>query len=228
MTKNEIFNLRKNRILNFKHSGLMGDIIYSLLSIKTLNIKSNYFIDINKKSNITLMNKSKFDFLKPLLESQNYINKVSTYNEEKINYDFDLFRLNKNIKTQHLCLSHWEALNIKKDINLNISWLKVNPKKESKIVIHRSLIRHNLTFDYMNYIKDDNVLFLGLESEYKNFINKYKINVRYLNVENALEFAKIIAGSELFIGNQSLGYAIAEGLKVNRILEIDKLCSNCI
>lgn len=228
MNKNEIYNIRKNKVLNFKHSGLMGDIIYSLLSIKNLKIKANYLIDINKKSNLTVMNQSKFDFLKPLLESQHYINNVLIYNNQNIDFDLDLFRNNKNIKKQHLSLSHWESLNIKKDFNLNINWLKVKPKQKHEIVIHRSLIRHNQKFNYLNYFTTKDIVFLGYESEYNKFINEYKIDIKYLKTKNALEFAEIIAGSNLFIGNQSIGYAIAEGLKVNRILEVDISCPNCI
>jgi hypothetical protein len=39
--------------------------------------------------------------------------------------------------------------------------------------------------------------------------------------------ASIIKGSKLFIGNQSLGFAIAEGLKVARILEVFYGKNNC-
>ena len=39
--------------------------------------------------------------------------------------------------------------------------------------------------------------------------------------------ARIIAGSKIFIGNQSTPFAIAEGMKHNRILETDITIPNC-
>ncbi len=39
-------------------------------------------------------------------------------------------------------------------------------------------------------------------------------------VSDFLQLAQLIAGSRLFIGNQSLPFAIAEALKVNRLLEV--------
>jgi hypothetical protein len=40
-----------------------------------------------------------------------------------------------------------------------------------------------------------------------------------LQVEDALHMAEVIAGCDTFVGNQSFPFAIAEGLKVTRVLE---------
>ena len=52
--------------------------------------------------------------------------------------------------------------------------------------------------------------------------------MKYKNVSNFLEFAGIIAGCKFFIGNQSFPFAVAEGLKVKRVLEVCFECPNVI
>jgi hypothetical protein len=46
--------------------------------------------------------------------------------------------------------------------------------------------------------------------------------VKYYPIKNALDFAQIIKGSKLYLGNQSTGLAIAEGLKHPRVADIYK------
>ena len=52
--------------------------------------------------------------------------------------------------------------------------------------------------------------------------------VIYTPTKNFLEVAQLIAGSKLFIGNQSAPYAVAEGLKHNSILEVTLPSPDCI
>jgi hypothetical protein len=47
-------------------------------------------------------------------------------------------------------------------------------------------------------------------------------------VSNFLELARVIAGCKFFIGNQSFPFAVAEGLKVPRALELCFECPNVI
>ena len=44
-------------------------------------------------------------------------------------------------------------------------------------------------------------------------------NLEFYDCKNFLEMAEIIKSSKIFIGNLSFGYTLAEGLKVNRLLE---------
>ena len=52
--------------------------------------------------------------------------------------------------------------------------------------------------------------------------------LQFYKVNNFLEMATIIAGSKLFIGNQSFPFSLAEGLKANRLLEVYFQCPNVI
>jgi len=43
-----------------------------------------------------------------------------------------------------------------------------------------------------------------------------------------LDLAQVISGADLFIGNQSCAYAIAEGLKKRAVLEVCTWLPNCL
>ncbi len=53
-------------------------------------------------------------------------------------------------------------------------------------------------------------------------------NLVWQPVVNFLELAAVIAGSKLFIGNQSFPFSIAEGLKATRLLEVYHRIPNVI
>ena len=66
--------------------------------------------------------------------------------------------------------------------------------------------------------KYENILFLGLKSEYDDL--KIEVpNLEFYDCKDFLEAAQIIKSSNFFIGNSSFGFTIAEGLKVPRIME---------
>jgi ADP-heptose:LPS heptosyltransferase len=68
-------------------------------------------------------------------------------------------------------------------------------------------------------------MFVGVEAEYAEMRQQLP-KLEYRPVQHFLELAQVIAGSRLFIGNQSFPFAIAEGLKVKRLLEIYHLSPN--
>jgi hypothetical protein len=54
------------------------------------------------------------------------------------------------------------------------------------------------------------------------------VNVPYHGTCPYRELAQLIAGSKLFIGNQSFPFALAEAMKCPRVLEVCPICPNCI
>ena len=62
------------------------------------------------------------------------------------------------------------------------------------------------------------MLFIGTKDEY-NDLKKEVENLEFYDCKDFLEMAKIIKSSKFFIGNSSVGYDFAEGLKVSRLLE---------
>ncbi len=71
------------------------------------------------------------------------------------------------------------------------------------------------------------LLFVGLKHEWREFIGHHGY-VEYVPTANMLEVAQLIAGSDLFIGNQSCANAIAEGLKHNSIQETHLEYPDCV
>ena len=105
------------------------------------------------------------------------------------------------------------------------AWLKVDPVHKHDIIINRSPRYNEDYFDY-SILWGRDCGFIGLEEEYEEFEKKYKQGVKpiseYIKVDNALDVTRYIAGSKLFVGNQSSCKAIAEGLKHPRLVEISR------
>jgi hypothetical protein len=59
-------------------------------------------------------------------------------------------------------------------------------------------------------------------------MSKIVDNLEYYNCPNFYELALLINNCKVFIGNQSMNFAIAEQLKSNRILETYFGCPNVI
>jgi hypothetical protein len=224
----EIISLNDN--ISFLHYGHLGDIINSLPVIKELskNKKCNLYIQRGKKipnegakdhpfGSIFLSEKSITKIL-PLLKEQKFLNNVAIHNNEEIDVDLNFFRelpLNFNIDSvrwySHITGIHPNLIDKYLDAPLN-------EKFKDYIVIMRSLRRQNKFIDYSFLNSYEKIVFVGLENEFKN-LKKIVKNLEYYDSEDFLELASIIKNAKIFIGNLSFGYALAEGLKVPRLLE---------
>ena len=100
------------------------------------------------------------------------------------------------------------------------AWLRVDPVHKHDVIINRSPRYNENYFDY-TLLKEQDCGFIGLKEEYDEFIKKYGF-AHYIKVDNSLDVARYIAGSKLFVGNQSSCKAIAEGLKHPRLVEISR------
>lgn len=218
-------------IKTFKHSGDLGDIIYSLPTIKALGGGILYLdpnggkgtgdVNLGYKDH-TNLNKVSIDFLTPLLCQLPYIEAVMYWNNEKVDYNLDLFR--KHLKFNNLCYSHLEAFNLPHK-NADFKWLLAdgeNDKAKNRIVISRTpkVQGNHIFWEFQIRPKADQCLFVGLPKEHEIFEYALGYKVEYLPVSNALELAVHINNCAMFIGNQSLPHAIAEGLKKPIIIEV--------
>src|SRR5690606_13014171 len=99
-------------------------------------------------------------------------------------------------------------------------WLCVEEDKRYQdfIVIGRSSRYQNPHISYSFLNKYEKLLFVGVESEYKEILHVIP-HIKWRQVRDFKELAEIIAGCRFFIGNQSFPFSLAEALKVNRILE---------
>lgn len=232
----------------FKHSGDLGDIIYSLPTVKALG-GGTIFLDCSggitedackKQCNAgkTKFNKNSFDFLKPLLLNQTYITDCKEYSEDnKITYNLDKFRYkfldpSSRNKNKNLLDMHLETFNLN-EYDSNEPWLIPSEKikLDRKILICRSP-RYQANFpwyDSNKYYFRDNAIFIGLEKEHELFEWTFDIKIPYIKVQDALHMCNLISGCELFIANQTFSLSVAIGLgNVNIIQEVDPRVPNVV
>ena len=224
--------INSKKIINFLHSGHLGDLINSLPVIKEISKKRkcNLYININKKVESNYVNNihpSKEFYLSsnsykkifPLLKMQPYISKLDIFTNQSIDINLDLFRelpINFNIDSVRW-YSHLTGVNpeLNKPYILNI---KKHKKFKNHIVFMRSLRRQNKHIKFNFFNKYNNLLFIGLYDEYVDLKKQIK-KLKFYNCKDFLEMTEIIKASKLFIGNLSFGFTIAEGLKTPRLLE---------
>jgi len=225
----ETLNTKKN--LNFLHSGHLGDIVNSMPLIKEISKKSNcnMYLDTNKKiPEKAIDQKHPFgeyyltkigaNKMLPLLKQQNYISKVEIYNGEEIDIDLNLFRqwpINFNIDSVRW---YFHLTGIHPDLSKRYIDVDTHKQIKDRVVIMRSLRRQNNLISYKFLGKYENPLFVGLKEEY-NDLKKTIKNLDHYECKDFLELASIIKTAKIFIGNLSFGYAIAEAVKVKRLLE---------
>ena len=219
-----------NKELSFLHSGQLGDLIYSLATIKELSKthKCKLYIQINKPMSLeygslpkkVFLSKKSGDLILPLLKNQNFLASVDIYNGEKIDINLDLFRdipINLSFYSSRW-FSHICGINI----NIEDTFLSVKPHNliKNKIIVHRSP-RSRYRNAYINYkfLKNTkNLLCIGLKDEFQDL--KKDINdLEFHDCKDFLEMAEIIKASKFYIGSMSPQHIIAEALKVPRLLE---------
>ena len=226
-------SLRRDKDLKLKsciHSGNAGDIVYSLPTVRELG--ANHYI-INLCSDRGFGGRN-IDFstaraLAPLLLSQPYIKRVTILSSnipleyldqpmEGVDIILDRFRLHEPPK-HHLALCHAMAFGVY--VNLYEKWLHVDVEKSDKnyIVLCLSPRYRSQSKEYWLDVLSglDNVTAIGVPEEFHCVAG---ITADFVTCNDFLEMARMIQGCRLYIGNPSLPYAIAEGLKVPRMVEL--------
>lgn len=233
--------LKKNQ--TFKHSGDLGDIIFSLPTIRDLGGGILYLNTSGERylGETTKFNSNSFATIKDLLLTQFYIHDVKEYTKDiNITFNLDIFAEPINKQTKRLSVPELFCTKFNVDtINLNFEWLHVESIFSKKIICARGLRnrcnmpyidptivanasydpKHDKVWKQIVDIFKNELLFVGLEADCEDFINKFG-KVDYYVPNNLLNLAEIINGSNLVICNCSLTHAIAEGLKKPLLLEI--------
>ena len=206
------------------HSGDIGDAIYAMPAIRGLGGGRVYLCSRPFTKEMT---PARFEALKALMEVQPYITGVSWHRGEAITHDFSGFRPTRDRKL-NLAAVQAAYVGAPRD-GWKQQWLHVKAKKNGCVIIARSPRYHNSQFPWEPIIKHfgTRVRFVGLADEHADFVRRFG-SVRHAATNNLLEVAKLIAGSRLFIGNQSSPYAIAEGLKHPRIQETHERIQDAI
>lgn len=205
------------------HSGKLGDIVYSLPAVRMLG-KSRYLVRLEDPL-------SEFEArqILPLLSAQPYIESAAFWSDEPIDHDLDRFRTQTPMFT-NLADCHLFALGLA-SFPRDRKWLEVPAVIEppKPIAIARSLsFRGCPGFWETAYPQvRDQAYFVGTPLEHQEFERLFG-PIEFRPTADLLELAQVLAGSKLFIGNQSCPYAIAEGLKMPCIQEVYPVTPNCI
>jgi len=227
----------------FVHSGALGDIIYGFPIIKYFGGGELY----TKKRHAY--------FFGRLAESTGYISKTDYFQdyylytqskhlanmcmEEPIFnspthgeiYNLDAYRnYSRSDFFKYLPQCHADIFDIK-DLDFSKPWIEnIQPRMIAPIVVNRTDRHvkryHELNWKVLEPFKDK-VIQLGRLGEQELFEKTWGFGFEFRRCEDTLEIAEIIAGSVLHIGNQSLCFAIAEGMKHPRVLEVYVQRPNC-
>lgn len=215
-----------NKNTNFYHYGSNGDIIYSLPTVIS-------YLGKNEKAILYLRKENQHRNLHDLLKLQPYIkdalflgHKGNLHNlKSYIDLSTDPRYVALHEKNQHLAVTYLKVH--KKSYDLSQAWLTgVEPLHVADIIIHRTpRYRGELNWDVLKSFADK-CKFIGLQDDVDSF-KLLGLNIEHYKTKNALEMASVIKGSKLFIGNQSLGFALAESMKHPRCLEVCNYFNNC-
>jgi CYTH domain-containing protein len=231
--------------LSVKHSFAGGDLIVLLVGLRHVYKETNkkwivyqridfegFYYEgaihstLDSQGNGVTMNRKHFEMLKPLIESQEYIEEFKEWKGEKVDIDIDKSRDSRAIPIPYSPLHYW-AFFIAPELSCDLSekWLDVPRTEidwiESKILINRTQRYNNPYIDYFflkQYEKD--LVFIGTKTEGELFKTQYNLQIPIVEADNFLDVAKLIDKCRFFLGNQSLCWHIADASKKSRILEI--------
>ncbi len=222
-------------------AGDLGDICYLCGIINAIpngphSLLIERSCEATKQKNLEIAT-ALLNFCGPLVSLQGYIQQCRMMEEgERPDWRSGGFRDERmHSRTSTLLSAHLTHLNFITGMNLKVDvskpWLKVEPSEESlgKVIVNRTERYNNHTFPWKKIVEHygERIIFVGHQHEHGIFCSKFG-KVAHRKTTDLLEVARLIAGSSLFIGNQSCAFAVAEGLKHHAIQETDPTIPDCI
>jgi len=222
----------------FWHSGDLGDIIYALPLIRWLGGGALVIGPCTKIAPFftrETMTIRRFNLIRPLLAKQPYLTSVSfSEKRPKDATDMNAFRMlihgNKFEHHKNWRLSSVLLKSFAVPTWIDSSpWLWAEPRDDTpEVIFARSTRYHNPEFNWTTFLTkyDTDAGFVGTEDEHTEF-EKTVGKIQFIRTENLLEAARVIAGCQLFIGNQSSPLALAVGMGKACIVEEAMQTQNC-
>ena len=180
------------------------------------------------------MNEKMFDLLRPLLMIQWYIEDFVIYDGQEFNYDLDKVRLEIFTNQPLGSINRW-IFQVYPQMSCDLSeqWLGIpsigEPSYQYDLVINFTYRYRNSVIDYTFLRKyEGRILFVGLKEEHEFFCKQWNLKTEYLEYLHFLSVAKLMIRTKCFLGNQSVCFQIAEGLKIPRVLELSPIMPNVI
>ena len=223
----------------FRHAGNAGDIVYSLPAIRALAAGARariflqvgvpaFYVDGPHPHGDVRLTAASVGLIAPLLQAQDYVASCAAWNGEPCAWDLDLVQRSPiRLDRGHIARWYFAVFGVAAD--LSQPWLAAPPRAglADTLVIGRSARYRNPALDYGFLKQYPRLACVGVESEYRDLARQLP-GIEWLRTGNFLELAQVIAGARLFVGNQSLPFAIAEGLKVRRVLEVCPRAPNVV
>ncbi len=251
------------RVVRYFHAVNSGDLIASMPGMRHRFRKSGRKAVIYQKLNqrghymegsthpltdghgtLVTMNEGMLKLLKPLVESQEYIEALLPFDGQE--FDVDLNRIHDGtfvnmpygpiqmwpwfvFPALRCDLSEsWITVSLNDKINVSGTNNKYARKLEDCLILNFTERYRNTTLNYQFLRKfKDRLVFAGTQKEFELFTGAWKLDIPYLQVNDFLELAQAIAGAKGFLGNQSMCWNIAEALKVPRACEYFSRAPNC-
>jgi hypothetical protein len=229
--------------LSFKHSGRLGDIVYSLPLVKQMAENAGESVDFFIPSDVPsrlggnvyhpsgdfMVSAGLFDFIQPLLAVQPYLRRVHVLKSSELPsdcIDLDAFK-SSGLNLKAGLIQGWYRKAFGVAFPIEKPWLLLPSEATSNlqqptfnVLIGRTTRFCNTSINYSFLDSIENVGFIGLKYEYEDFIERHGLrSLHHVPVENALELAQHMYDCKVYVGNQSVNFAIADGLKVPRALE---------
>ena len=237
----------------FRHSGKLGDIIYSLPAVRALGGGFFYVDHVTQYLGKPALGIHSARMMIELLETQDYIHRAALYGGEPVNYDLDRFRdkafpvhvfniiqaetdkaaglLFGNLATDirrriipkleiDMAQFHWESIGLAGRADLDIPWMNGIPQKPIAEIVICKTSRYSGKLNWRG-LKEyaSRSVFVGMEEEWQAFRSAY-FDVEFYKVCNLLDFAQVVAGAKLYVGNQSFGLALADAMLIPRVAEL--------
>ncbi len=216
--------------MTFSHGGDFGDIVYSLMAVKylckTTGCRANYYL-YPREGTTVLMSRSHADNILPLIQAQSYIS-YAGWSDVPLGVRADVslrkfYTRGYNLADQ-LCL--WLDIPCSDQHGPWLESPKINPA--AKVIVARSQRYRGTRFPWKDVLDrySNDAAFLGTESEHVDFCQTFG-DIPHVITKNLLDVASIIAGCDLFIGNQSCPLAIAHGMHSAVAVEQYSPTPNC-
>lgn len=232
----------------YRHSGTLGDLIYSLSIVKKMepgefkialhNIENCVSQYGYRPDEVDPAHKGRFTeqdvaWLRPLLERQSYIKSVGTWSQgdPEPDVDLDKFRgtLFRGFEGNYILAYHLAfGMEFKVDDYLT-PWIEVDPIKTKAMVVSRTFRYRDpaadATWKQMAYdgILDRTGVFVGTPEEHEDFVKLTEVKIPYYPVKDFLELAGVVAGADLVLANQNFVYSLAMALCKQTVLETIKI-----
>jgi len=226
--------MEKISVISVKHSGPSGDIIHSLPAVKKFAEKNGpvtYYLEIDRKTFLyegadhpqgdTPLNRARAEMLIPLLEAQPYIKSAKIWTGEKVALDLDAIQYYKTGKPfgmiQRWYFHCWPELTADLSQPTLIGPEPI-PSLSDAIIVNKTSRYNNpdISFSFLQHRKE-RVVFIGNLQELAEFRLQVP-KAEYYPTPTCLDITQVIASGLLFVATQSMCYAIAEELKVRRVL----------